>query len=80
MDGFNVRFIGDMMCLSYHSEVMLKEVYASGFESDIEQRIADIAAFLKKEYKKITGKSVSLTEDGEVDMRVESSSRIRSTL
>jgi hypothetical protein len=78
MDGFNVRFIGDMMCLSYHSEVMLKEVYASGFESDIEQRIADIAAFLKKEYKKITGKSVSLTEDGEVDMRVESSSRIRS--
>jgi hypothetical protein len=29
MDGFNVRFIGDMMCLSYHSEVMLKEVYFS---------------------------------------------------
>ena len=78
MDGFNVRFYGDMMCLSYHSEVMLKEVYATGFESEIEQRIADIASFLKKEYKKITGKSVSLTEEGEADMRVESSSRIRS--
>ena len=78
MDGFNVRFYGDMMCLSYHSEVMLKEVYASGFESEIEQRIADIASFLKKEYKNITGKSVSLTDVGEADMRVESTSRIRS--
>ena len=49
MDGFNVRFYGNMMCLSYMSEVHLKEVYASGFESDIEQRMADITAFLKKE-------------------------------
>ena len=78
MDGFKIKFYGDMMCLSYHSEVMLKEVYAAGFESEIEQRIADIASFLKKEYKKITGKSVSLTEEGEADMRVESSSRVRS--
>jgi hypothetical protein len=78
MDGFNVKFYGDMMCLSYQSEVMLKEVYASGFETEVEQRLVDIASFLKKEYKKLTGKSVSLTEEGEVDMRVESSSRIRS--
>ena len=78
MDGFGVKFYGDMMCLSYHSEVMLKEVYASGFEAEIEQRIADIASFLKKEYKNITGNSVSLSEQGEADMRVETSSRIRS--
>lgn len=78
MDGFNVRFYGNKMCLSYHSEIKLKEVYASGFESDIEQRIADIAGWLKKEYRKITGNSVSLTKDGEVDVRVENSSRVRS--
>jgi hypothetical protein len=78
MDGFNVRFAGDMMCISYHSEVMLKEVYASGFESEMEQQIGDIASFLKKEYTKITGNSVSLAEEGEIDVRVESSSRIRS--
>ena len=78
MDGFNVKFYGDMMCLSYQSEVKLKEVYASGFESEVEQRIADIASFLRKEYKKITGSSVSLTEEGEVDVRVENSSRVRS--
>jgi hypothetical protein len=78
LDGFNVRFSGNMMILSYHSEVQLKEVYANGFESGVEQTIADIAKFLKKEYKKITGNSVTLTKDGEVDMRVESTSRIRS--
>jgi hypothetical protein len=78
MDGFNVKFYGNMMCLSYHSEVMLKEVYASGFESEIEQRIADVAGWLKKEYKKITGSAVILTKEGEAEMRVESTSRIRS--
>ena len=78
LDGFNVRFSGNMMTLSYHSEVQLKEVYAKGFESEIDQRLADVASFLRKEYRKVTGNSVSLTKEGESDMRVESTSRIRS--
>ena len=78
MDGFNVKFYGNMMCLSYMSEVQLKEVYASGFESDVEQRMADIISFLKKEYRKIQGGGVTLTKEGEIDVRVENSSRVRS--
>ena len=78
IDGFNVSFHGPLMCIQYHSEVQLKEVYAAGFESGIEQQIADIASFLKKEYRKITGNSVSLTKEGEAEMRVESSLRVRS--
>ena len=78
IDGFNVSFHGPLMCIQYHSEVQLKEVYAAGFESGIEQQIADIASFLKKEYRKITGNSVSLTKEGEAEMRVESTSRVRS--
>ena len=78
LDGFKVRFSGNMMTLSYHSEVQLKEVYANGFESNVEQTIADIAKFLRKEYKKITGNSVTLTKEGEVDVRVESTSRVHS--
>ena len=78
MDGFGVKFYGNVMCLSYMSEVQLKEVYANGFESDVESQIAEIVKFLQKEYKKITGKSVSLTADGEIDIRVENSSRVRS--
>ena len=78
LDGFNVSFSGNMMCLSYMSEVQLKEVHANGFEQEIEQRIADIASFLKKEYRKITGESVSLTSEGEIDMMVQSTSKVRS--
>tara|TARA_Y100001963_G_scaffold149570_1_gene229270 strand:+ start:360 stop:914 length:555 start_codon:yes stop_codon:yes gene_type:complete len=77
MDGFNVSFYGNMMCLGYHSELQLREVYANGFEAEVEQQLSDIASFLKKEYKKITGKSVTLTPQGESDIFVENSSRVR---
>ena len=78
MDGFNVKFYGNMMCLSYMSEVTLKEVYASGFETRIEEQIAEIVKFLKKEYRKIRNESVTLTADGEIDVHVENSTRVRS--
>jgi hypothetical protein len=78
MDGFNVKFYGNMMCLSYMSEVTLKEVYANGFETRMEEQIAEIVKFLKKEYRKIRGESVALTTEGEIDVRVENSTRIRS--
>ena len=78
MDGFGIKFYGNMMCLSYMSEVQLKEVYTAGFESDVEQRMADITSFLKKEYRKITGQSVTLTKEGEIDVHVQNSSRVRS--
>ena len=50
MDGFNVRFHGNMMCLTYMAETHLKEVYTLGFESDVESKLAEIVTFLKKEY------------------------------
>ena len=78
MDGFNVSFYGPMMCIKYHSEIQLKEVHANGFESEIDQKMADIASFLKKEYRNITGESVTLNKEGEVDIRVENSTRVRS--
>jgi hypothetical protein len=78
MDGFGVKFYGDMMCLSYMSEMQLKELHANGFESEIESQVQEIASFLKKEYRKIRGESVTLTKEGEIDIRVESSSHVRS--
>jgi hypothetical protein len=78
MDGFNVRFFGNKMVLSYHAEVQLKEVYAKGFEGEIDQRLTDILSFLKKEYRKVTGSSVKLKQEGDIDVRVENSSRVRS--
>lgn len=78
MDGFNVSFYGNKLCLSYHSEVQLREVYGSNFESDMEQMLEDVASFLRKEYKKVTGESLSLKGAGEVDVHVQNTSRIRS--
>ena len=77
MDGFKVSFHGNKLCINYHSEIKLKEVYANGFESDLEQMIEDIASFIKKEYRKVTGSSLTLTKDGEMDAIVQNTSRIR---
>ena len=77
MDGFKVSFPGNQLCIHYHSELKLKEVYASGFESDLEQMIADIASFIKKEYKKVTGDTLTLSKVGDVDAIVQNTSKIR---
>jgi hypothetical protein len=77
MDGFKVSFHGNQLCIHYHSEIKLKDVYANGFESDLEQMIEDIASFIKKEYKKITGNALSLKKVGEVDAIVQNTSRVR---
>tara|TARA_Y100001937_G_scaffold93142_1_gene126153 strand:+ start:214 stop:756 length:543 start_codon:yes stop_codon:yes gene_type:complete len=78
MDGFNIRFAGNIMHLTYMSEVKLKKVHENGFEDDVTSTMSDIVKFLKKEYRKITGSSVSLTQVEEPDIRVESTSNVRS--
>ena len=77
MDGFKVSFSGDQLCIHYHAEVKLKDTHDKNFESDMEQTIEDIASFLKKEYKKITGSALSLKKVGEIDAIVQNTSRVR---
>jgi len=78
MDGFGVSFYGNMMCLKYQSDIKLREVHAGGFEDEIARVMNEIKKFLQKEYKKVTGKSVTLTLEGETDILVQSTSRVRS--
>tara|TARA_R110000803_G_scaffold156836_1_gene221359 strand:+ start:183 stop:713 length:531 start_codon:yes stop_codon:yes gene_type:complete len=77
MDGFNCRMHGDLLCLTYQSEIHLRDVHDKNFESDIEQTIQDIANFLKKEYKKITKNALTLTPQGECKIIVQNTSKIR---
>ena len=77
VDGFSVKFHGPLLCIHYHGEIKIKEVHNSKYESEIESMINDIAKFLKKEYKKVTGKSLSLSPEGEVFVDIQSSSRVR---
>ena len=77
LDGFNVRLSGPQLTVSYQSELPLKDFHNTKLEQEIEQTYADIIKFLKKEYKNITGNSLSLKEDGPLDMSLQNLSKIR---
>ena len=77
IDGFGVRMSGPILTINYQSDIRLKDVYAGDIEADVEDMIENVAKFLKKEYKKITGDSLSLTPEGEVDVLVQNTSRVR---
>ena len=77
-DGFKVKFYGDSMIINYQSDVRMKDLKGNGFENEIAQTLNDVKKFLQKEYKAITGNSVTLTADGEPKVLVQSTSRVRS--
>jgi len=77
VDGFGVNFHGNSLRISYQSDIKLKEVYAGDIEADVDEMIENVATYLKKEYKKITGDSLSLTAEGEVSVLVQNTSKVR---
>ena len=77
MDGFSVRLHGEKLCLYYNSEITMKEVHSKGFENDINGIMSDIVKHIKKEYRKAVGEALSLKQDGETDIHVQSSGRVR---
>ena len=78
IDGFKVRFSADQMIVTYHSEVLMKEIHPRAqFENEIERKFGDIIKYLKKEYNKVTKTSVTLSEVAEADIMVQSTSRVR---
>tara|TARA_R100001594_G_C4006373_1_gene255960 strand:- start:433 stop:1053 length:621 start_codon:yes stop_codon:yes gene_type:complete len=79
MDGFNVLLSGNTMTVKYHGEIMLKDVHRGDFEGEIDQMMADIVSYLKKEYKKITGNTLTLKKlSKEPNVLVQSMSKVRS--
>ena len=78
IDGFKVKFYGDSMIINYQSDVMMKDLKDGRFENEIAQTINEVKKFLQKEYKAITGKSITLTADGEPKILAQSTSRVRS--
>ena len=78
IDGFKVSFHGPQLCIKYQSEIGIKEVHDKNrFESDIEGTISDVAKFLKKEYKKLTGNALTLTAGDAPKIVVQNLSRSR---
>ena len=78
-DGFSVKFYGNKICINYQSDIRLQEIHRSkDYEGDIVRQLTEIKKFLQKEYKAVTGKSVTLTADGDPKILVQSTSRVRS--
>ena len=78
-DGFSVKFYGNKICINYKSDIRLKEIYNSrDFEGDIVRQLNEIKKFLQREYKAITGNSITLTSVGEPKILAQSVSRVRS--
>ena len=78
IDGFSVKFYQNRICINYQSDVQLREVYANDFESEISRRLNEVKKFLQKEYRAVTGNSVTLRAQGEPQISVQSTSRVRS--
>ena len=80
LDGFKVKFVGPNLCIEYQSEIKLKEVYSNDFESEVEQMVENVASYLKKEYKRLTGNALSLSvnKDYDFDVMVQKTSNVRS--
>ena len=57
----------------------MRDVHQSkDFEGDIVRQLNEIKKFLQKEYKAVTGNSITLTASGEPKVLVQSTSRVRS--
>ena len=77
IDGFNVRMAGPKLIVSYQSEMPMSDFHNTKLDQELEQTYADIIKFLKKEYKKITGDTLSVKADGDVAFILQNMSKIR---
>ena len=85
LDGFRARVThhsdknNSFPCLimSYQSELKLSEAHSPKLGEDVEEHIAEALKYLKKEFKKVTGKELSVEKYGDVKMLVEETSKIR---
>lgn len=75
IDGFNVQFQGNRMVLKYHCELPLVKVHDKSFETEIRGTVKEVVKHLKEEYKKVTKSALSLTEEGDLDILVQSANR-----
>ena len=84
MDGFSVKVAGKELCVSYQTDIKLKELHNKGFESEIESMIENVVSFLKKEFRKATKSTLTLKKisgpRGECCILAQNVSRVRSTV
>ena len=81
IDGFKMRLhSGNKLCVMYTTEVLLSDVMQKEkYKDTLHQNVNDVVSFIKKEYKKVTGNGLALTEikDMEPELEMMQTSRVR---
>ena len=65
MDGLKVKVGGRKLTINYHTEIPLSHIQKIGpgkYEDEVEEMLEKGLAFIKKYYKKFTGKTLSVKE------------------
>jgi len=65
MDGFKAKVGGRTLTINYHTEIPLEQIHKMGagkYEVEVEDMIEKCLSFLKKKFKSITGKTLSVKE------------------
>ena len=80
-DRFSAKILpGGELCIYYHVDgLKLSEAHGKNFESDVNDRIENVKAFIQKEYKRLTGKTLGLKQVKDTDccIHLEYISRVR---
>lgn len=85
LDGFRAR-VGSYtdseksfpcLTLTYQSELKLEEVHSDKLEDMVGEHISEALKYLKKEYKKVTGKELNVKMHGELKILTEQLSKVK---
>jgi hypothetical protein len=78
MDGFGCRVQGDILLVNYHAEMPFSNSKPHQLQDEVDQTLQDVISFLKKEYKRVTGETLSLSPlDKEASVHAEYLNRQR---
>lgn len=77
IDGFKIKHQDNKLIINYQCELTSKEMHEKKFDEDVRYTVGEVVKFLKKEYKKITGDALSLTEIGDPKIEAYETSRVR---
>jgi hypothetical protein len=68
IDGGKIRFAGDKIIVTYEAETRLQDVHKNGingFQNEMNDMIQNLVNQLKKNYKSVAKKSITLTPEGD---------------
>ena len=68
IDGGKFRFAGNKIIVTYEAEIRLPDVYKkgiNGFQNEMDSMIQNLVKQLKKNYRSVAKKSITLTPEGD---------------